>query len=106
MNFLVASETKNRLVNASSWSNCLSFMEGTGESILSINKLPDATIVVINDQQTTNCFSVRLEDNNTQTQTQYFIFELNFENLKNWLSQQTGKSVVSIILNERIYVVV
>lgn len=93
-----------RIINANSWSNCLSYLEGTGGEILQIIKLTDTINVVLADEFSTKCFNVLLKDVNTQQKFNYVVFETNYDNLQNWISQQSDKQVVSIVLSEKTYV--
>lgn len=104
------SETNNngveitRLINASSWSTCFAYLEGTGESISQILKTPDSLTVVVGDPNTTDCYQVNLKDTVTQQSFNYIVFESTYQNLQNWISQQTDKKVNSIIYSQKTYV--
>ena len=92
------------IITANSWSNCLSYLEGTGGDIVQIIKLGDTTSVVLNTPSTTNCYNVALKDVNTQQRFNYVVFENSFTGLQNWISQQTDKQVTSIQFSEKTYV--
>ena len=66
------------IITANSWSNCLSYLEGTGRDFDQIIKLGDTTSVVLNTPSTTNCYSVSLKDVNTQQRFNYVVFDNSF----------------------------
>lgn len=108
MYFLVQSQSISsnnyRILNATSWSNCLSYMEGTGETIQQINSIPDSTSVIVNSPSSTNCYNVRLKEVSTGEAFSYIIFQENYSDLQNWISQQIGKVPTQILLSEKTYV--
>jgi len=108
MHFLVQSQnnTSNnfRVINASSWSNCLSYMEGTGDVIQQISNLSDSVSVIAASPSSTKSYNVRLKETSTGDVITYIIFQENYSDLQNWISQQTGKTVVQILLSEKTYV--
>ena len=110
MNFISLSQNNNeqvsRIINANSWSNCLAYLEGTGENILQIYKIEDSTLIVLNSPQSTNCYNILLQDTSSQENYNYIVFENNYNDLNNWISQQTGKTLVSFQLSEKSYVTV
>jgi hypothetical protein len=93
------------IINASSWSNCLAYCEGTGIGISQIMNLANIEVVV-NDETYTNCSQVSLNSNTTQTTTTYMVFDTSYDTLQTWIAAQTNKSVVSINLQQKTYVVV
>ena len=93
-----------RIINATSWSNCLSYLEGTGEIIQQINSLPDSVSVLANSPSSTNCYNVRLREASTGESFSYIIFQENYSDLQNWISQQTGKNLTQILFSEKTYV--
>ena len=94
-----------KIINASSWSTCLAYCEGTGIDISQISNLAN-TEVVINDETTTNCFQVTLKSSTTQLQNSYMVFDTSYNTLQTWIEAQTNKTVVNISLQQKTYVVV
>tara|TARA_R110000868_G_scaffold67277_1_gene199819 strand:+ start:317 stop:655 length:339 start_codon:yes stop_codon:yes gene_type:complete len=94
-----------KIINASSWSTCLAYCEGTGVDIGQILYLAN-TEVVVNDETTTNCFQVTLKSSTTQLRYNYVVFDTSYNTLQTWINTQTNKLVVSINLQQITYVVV
>ena len=94
-----------KIINASSWSTCLAYCEGTGVAIGQILYLAN-TEVVVNDETTTNCFQVTLKSSTTQLQNTYMVFDTSYNTLQTWIEAQTNKTVVNISLQQKTYVVV
>ena len=94
-----------KIINASSWSTCLAYCEGTGVDISQIWYLGN-TEVVVNDETSTNCFQVTLKSNTTQLQNSYMVFDTSYNTLQTWIGAQTNKVVASITLQQKTYVVV
>ena len=94
-----------KIINASSWSTCLAYCEGTGIDISQIINLANIEVVV-NDETTTNCFQVTLKSSTTQLQNTYMVFDTSYNTLQTWIGAQTNKTVVNISLQQKTYVVV
>ena len=94
-----------KIINASSWSTCLAYCEGTGIDISQISNLAN-TEVVINDETTTNCFQVTLKSSTTLLQNTYMVFDTSYNTLQTWIGTQTNKIVTNITLQQKTYVVV
>ena len=110
MNFQTLSQSnsvdKNRIINANSWSACLAYLEGAGESISQISKLRDQVTLLLPKPNSNICYNVLLKDTDTQESSSYVIFQDTFSDLQTWIAQQTGKTVVSINMTEKTYVTV
>ena len=97
----------NKLINANSWSSCLAYCEGTGFDINNITLLSSNNVtVVLNNASSENCFNVLLTSNETNANSNYIVFDTDFESLQTWLNAQTGKTVVSVQTNKKSYVTV
>jgi hypothetical protein len=94
-----------KIINASSWSNCLAYCEGIGSEISQIWCLGNMEVIV-NDETTTNCFQVVLKSTTTQLQNTYMVFDTSYNTLQTWINSQTNKTVTSISLQQKTYVVV
>ena len=107
MNFTISLGTGNlqefSIVNASSWSNCLAYCEGTGLQINSIQFIPNS--IIVHNTETTNCFQV-LAKSSEGTNTNYLVWENTFDDLTTWINSQSFQSVLSIQLSNKSYVVV
>jgi len=110
MNFSTTSQSNNeqvlRIIDANSWSNCIAYLEGTGETVIQINLVNNATTIVLNNPSSTVCYIVLLQDIGSKTMYNYIVFDESYSNLQNWISQQTGKKVISIQESEKNYVTV
>jgi hypothetical protein len=95
-----------RVINAPSWSSCIAYLEGAGETISQIIYLQSNTTVIINSPSSNNFYNIILEDDVTSAKFSYLILDDNFSNITTWISQQTGKSVVNIQQQTKSYVVV
>jgi len=110
MNFLAtltdSGTPVNKVINANSWSSCLSYCEGTGFDINNLTLLSSNVTVVLNNVSSENCFTVFLISTETNASSNYFVFDTDFESLQTWLNAQTGKTVISIQTNKKSYVTV
>ena len=82
------------LISGSSWSNCLSYCEGTGKEIQSIANRD--TSIIANNITLGYYFSVIIKNNSTSVMSSKLIFDT-FENVLIWVDQQTGHTLQSII---------
>ena len=96
----------NKVINTNSWSSCLSYCEGTGFDINNIVLLSSNITVVLNNPSSQNCFNVSLVSTETGLNSNYFVFDIDFETLQTWLNAQTGKTVTSVQLNKKSYVTI
>jgi len=92
------------IMNSTSWSSCLAYLEGTGGNVLQIIKMQDTVSVVLGDESTTKCYDVTLKDTVSQQRLRYVVFQNSYQSLQNWISQQTNKDVVNILFSEKTYV--
>lgn len=110
MNFLVTltdtGVVTNRFVNASSWSTCLAYCEGTGLEINNITKLASTINVVLNNPSSENCFNCFLISDETGAASNYFVFDTDFNSLMTWISAQTGETVINVQTTKKTYVAV
>jgi len=108
MNFLATLSNNNvpvnKLINASSWSSCLAYCEGTGFQINNILVLQSNTEVVLNNPSSENCYNVFLQSNTSAASYNYFVFDTDFNSLETWINSQTDKTVSGIQLNKKSYV--
>ena len=107
MNFIASfsgSPTVSKIINASSWSTCLAYCEGAGLGINGINVYNGE--IVVNDDTTSNCYSVGLVSDTTKVLSTYQVFDTNYNTLQTWINAQTGKTVIGVTLSEKSYVVV
>ena len=107
MNFLASfsgSPTVTKIINAPSWSSCLAYCEGTGLGIVSISTYNGT--IIINDDTTNNCYNVSLLSEGTRVNTNYLVFDTDYNTLQTWINAQTGKTVLGLSVSEKSYVVV
>lgn len=86
-------QVESLLISASTWSNCLSYCEGTGKELQSISYTSNSLKVV--NQSLNYCFSVSLKDDVTGTISNIFIFDTYF-NVIAWIDSQSGKSLATL----------
>ena len=82
-----------KLVSASTWSNCASYLEGTEDvigSITSVNQVFIGTNVSSDES-----YNVSLKDNDSTTITNYIIYDT-FSNVISWVNSQSGKTLRNI----------
>jgi len=107
MNFLVnlgsGVTQEQRIVNASSWSTCLAYCEGTGLTIVSIQSLPSSNIVQISTE-TTDCYQGTIKVNGVASQ--YFVWANSFESFNTWFESLTNPVLQNIQFSNKLYVTV
>jgi hypothetical protein len=96
-----STEGVTRLISASTWNNCVSYLEGTGEVIKSINILNQ--VVIGTNLSSDESYNLALKDNDTQTTTNYIIYDT-FSNVISFANSQTGKSIYNILYQPRPFV--
>lgn len=102
----VGLDTVFRLVNASSWSNCLSYLEGAGENVKSIAEVSPNVTVVVNNPSSTTCYNVTLEDQTTEVTSVFILVDNSYVSVQNWISQQTNNFPTMLQRQEKSYVTV
>jgi len=101
-----AQDTVLRLINASTWSNCLSYMEGTGEDLQQIAIVSPNITVVVNNISSNICYNITLKDQTTEATSTYILVDNSYSSVENWISQQTGKFPMMLQQQEKSYVTV
>ena len=105
MNFQVilgeGASQETRIVNASSWSTCLAYSEGTGLQINGIQYLPTVNIVII-DSGTTNCYQLNLKIDGVLSN--YMVWALHYATFNTWLDSQTNADLTNLQLLNKLYV--
>lgn len=102
----VGQDTISRLVNAASWSNCLSYLEGTGEDIQSIGIVSPNVTVVVNNPSSNICYNITLKDQTTEATSTFILVDNSYTSVQNWISQQTNKFPTILQQQEKSYVTV
>lgn len=109
MNFIATLETELtqeqelRIINASSWSKCLEYCEGTGLLIRNIQSLSSAN-VVIHDSESSNCYHTVI--NSEGVSSRYFVYANSLESFNTWLGTLTNSTLQSIQIRNKIYATV
>ena len=107
MDFLVnlssGSTQEQRVINASSWSTCLAYCEGTELNIVSIQQLPNANIVQLGSELI-NCYQGTIKVNGVAIQ--YFVWANNFDTFTAWFDTLTNPTLQNIQLSNKLYVTV
>ena len=101
----IGQETILRLVNASSWLNCLSYIEGTGEDLQQMAIVSPNITVVVNNISSNICYNITLKDQTTEATSTYILVDNSYSSVENWISQQTGKFPMMLQQQEKSYVV-
>jgi hypothetical protein len=97
------STQEQRIINASSWSTCLAYCEGTGLGILSIQLLPTVSIVQ-QDSGTNNCYSGTIKVNGVTNQ--YFVWANDFASFSTWYETLTNPVLQNLQNSNKLYVTV
>jgi len=91
-------------ISATSWSNCVSYVEGTGKEIQSISSLVVDNII-LNNASLNDMFQITLKDTTTQEISNNFIFDT-FENASTWAQNQSNKEVANIQYQKRSFIAI
>jgi hypothetical protein len=107
MNFQVnlssGSTQEQRIVDASSWSTCLAYCEGTGLTIVSIQTLPSVNIVQL-DTETVECYQGTIKVNGLATQ--YLVWANSFDSFNTWFDTLTNPVLQNLQFSNKLYVTV
>jgi len=91
-------------ISATSWSNCVSYIEDTGKEIQGINLLPIDNII-LNNTSLNGMFQIILKDITTQETSNNFIYDT-FENSSTWAQNQSNKEVVNVQYQKRSFIAI
>ena len=97
------STQEQRIINASSWSTCLAYCEGTGLNISAIQLLPTVNIVQL-DLETTDCYQGTIKVDGVATQ--YFVWANSFDSFNTWFDTLTNPVLQNIQFSNKLYVTV
>jgi hypothetical protein len=97
------STQEQRIINASSWSTCLAYCEGTGLNITNIQLLSLVNIVQL-DSETTDCYQGTIKVNGVATQ--YFVWANSFDSFNTWFDTLTNPVLQNIQFSNKLYVTV
>ena len=97
------STQEQRIINASSWSTCLAYCEGTGLDIVTIQLLPLVNIVQLSTE-TTDCYQGTIKVNGVATQ--YFVWANSFDSFNTWFESLTTPVLQNIQFSNKLYVTV
>jgi hypothetical protein len=97
------STQEQRIINASSWSTCLAYCEGTGLNISNIQLLPNVSIVQLSTE-TTDCYQGTIKVNGVATQ--YFVWANSFDSFNTWFESLTNPVLQNIQFSNKLYVTV
>jgi len=92
---------ENYTISANTMSNCVSYFEGLGKNITSINLMENKNIL-INNPLSTGCYQVTLKNSITNLLISYIIYDT-YENSLNWITQQSGFLLNSFSYQPRIF---
>lgn len=90
-----------KLVSASTWSNCASYLEGTGDVINSINIANQ--VLIGTNLSSDESYNVSLKDDVTAESTNYIMYNT-FSNVISWVNSQTGKTLRNLQYQKRPFV--
>jgi hypothetical protein len=97
------STQEQRIINASSWSTCLAYCEGTGLEITTIQLLPSVNIVQL-DSETSECYQGTIKVNGVATQ--YFVWANSFDSFNTWYEALTNPVLQNLQFSNKLYVTV
>ena len=92
------------VVSGSSWSNCLSYAEGTEKEIQSI-LLPNVDNIILNNASLDGFYLIVLKDITTSQTSNNIIYDT-FENSSIWAQNQSNKEVANIQYQKRSFVAI
>ena len=98
--------TISRILNASSWSNSLSYMEGTGEDLQSIALVSSNTTVIVTNASSNKIYNIILKDNISEAISSFILVDDSYSSVETWISQQTNKTPTLVQQQEKSYVTV
>jgi hypothetical protein len=92
------------VVSGSSWSDCLSYAEGTEKEIKSII-LSNFDNIILNDTSLSGLYLIVLKDIITLETSNNIIYDT-FDNSSTWAQNQTNKEVVNIQYQKRSFIAI
>jgi hypothetical protein len=92
------------VVSGSSWSNCLSYAEGTGKEIQAISTVIYDNII-LNDTSLSGYYQVLLKGVITPEVLNTVIYDT-FENASTWAQGQVNKEVVSLQFQKKSFITI
>jgi hypothetical protein len=92
------------IVSGSSWSNCLSYAEGTEKEIQSI-MLSNFNSVILNDTSLSGFYLIVLKDITTSVISNNIIYDT-FDNSSTWAQNQSNKQVTNIQYQKRSFIAI
>lgn len=103
VNLGIAVAQEQRVINASSWSTCLAYCEGTGLDISNIQLLSVPNIVIFNTG-TTNCYftNIKFEGLNVV----YMVWANDFNSFLTWFDTLTDSELINVQNQNKLYVTV
>ena len=90
-----------KLISGNTWSSCAAYLEGTGDSITSIN-IQNQNFIG-NNTSSSESYNVNLKDDDTGTNSGYIIYDT-LANVISWVDSQTGKSLQNLQYQNRPFV--
>jgi len=90
-----------KLISGTTWTSCAAYLEGTGDSITSIN-IQNQNFIG-NDTSSSESYNVSLKDDVTSTNSGYIIYDT-YANVISWVNSQTGKSLQNLQYQNRPFV--
>jgi len=98
-------DQSSTLLSATTWSNATAYAEGTGKEIQSINEPYNQTLV-LNSPLSNNFYQLTLKNKTTGANSNYFVFEDDYQSLNTWLESQTNSELVNLYNTQRNYVAI
>jgi hypothetical protein len=89
------------LVSGNTWGDCVSWAEGTGNLIQSIN-IQQQNLILVNSSSDES-YSLVLKDTITNSLSTYIIYDT-YSNVDKWIEAQPHMAVQSIALQKRTFV--
>jgi hypothetical protein len=90
-----------KLISGNTWSSCAAYLEGTGDSISSIN-IQNQNFIG-NNTSSSESYNVGLKDDVTSITSSYIIYDT-YANVISWVNSQTEKSLQNLQYQNRPFV--
>lgn len=91
-----------KLLSGNTFGECVTYLEGAGDTILAISVVNNITLVP-NNISSENSYIVTLKDNVSSVQSNYLIYDT-YANVNSWIDSQSNKSPINLAYQKRHFV--
>ena len=92
------------IISGSSWSNCVSYVEGTEKQIVGISALIYDNFI-LNNSSLSGYYQILLKNESAPESSNTIIYDT-FENVSTWAQSQSGKEVTSCQFQKKSYIAI